>query len=214
MSADFEIAGLQLDTDALLDALTGPGYYVVEQALEANLLESLRLEAQAQQDFRQAGIGRGGDALHNIDIRSDRIAWMDGRTAGQSRWLQAMDTLQRTLNRALYLGLFSFESHYAHYAPGKFYQTHRDAFRGQSNRRLSLVTYLNENWQEDWGGELVLYNDQHAELERVIPKGGTMVIFLSEEFPHEVLPATRDRFSIAGWFRVNSSSSGRIDPPV
>ncbi|MEC7468361.1 MAG: 2OG-Fe(II) oxygenase, partial [Pseudomonadota bacterium] len=33
------------------------------------------------------------------------------------------------------------------------------------------------------------------------------------EFPHEVLPATRDRFSIAGWFRVNNSTAQRVDPP-
>jgi len=27
------------------------------------------------------------------------------------------------------------------------------------------------------------------------------VIFLSERFPHEVLPAKKKRHSIAGWFR-------------
>jgi len=32
-----------------------------------------------------------------------------------------------------------------------------------------------------------------------------LVIFLSEEFPHEVLPANTHRYSIAGWFRVNNS---------
>lgn len=35
---------------------------------------------------------------------------------------------------------------------------------------------------------------------------GTLVVFLSEEFEHEVLPAKRDRYSIAGWFRVNPSA--------
>jgi SM-20-related protein len=38
-----------------------------------------------------------------------------------------------------------------------------------------------------------------------------VVIFLSERIPHEVLPATRDRYSIAGWFRVNATTGGRLD---
>jgi SM-20-related protein len=41
-----------------------------------------------------------------------------------------------------------------------------------------------------------------------------LVVFLSEEFPHEVLPTATDRYSIAGWFRVNTSSAERVDPPA
>jgi len=41
-----------------------------------------------------------------------------------------------------------------------------------------------------------------------------LVVFLSEEFPHEVLKAKRSRFSVAGWFRVNTSNAERADPPV
>jgi SM-20-related protein len=33
------------------------------------------------------------------------------------------------------------------------------------------------------------------------PRPGCVVLFLSDEVEHEVLPATRDRWSIAGWFR-------------
>jgi SM-20-related protein len=40
-----------------------------------------------------------------------------------------------------------------------------------------------------------------------------MVLFLSEEIPHEVLPAHTDRASIAGWFRLNTSINNQIDPP-
>ena len=31
--------------------------------------------------------------------------------------------------------------------------------------------------------------------------------------PHEVLPARRERYSIAGWFRVIGNGAGRVDPP-
>ncbi|MDH5172415.1 MAG: 2OG-Fe(II) oxygenase, partial [Gammaproteobacteria bacterium] len=49
---------------------------------------------------------------------------------------------------------------------------------------------------------------------KVTPALGTVAVFLSEDFEHEVLPARRDRFSIAGWYRVNSSSARRADPPL
>jgi SM-20-related protein len=46
------------------------------------------------------------------------------------------------------------------------------------------------------------------------PQGGTLAVFLSEEFPHEVLAANRTRYSIAGWFRVNTTTGDRLDPPA
>jgi SM-20-related protein len=36
---------------------------------------------------------------------------------------------------------------------------------------------------------------------RCEPTGGCLVVFLSGEVPHEVLPATRERLSLTGWFR-------------
>jgi len=60
---------------------------------------------------------------------------------------------------------------------------------------------------------LRIYDDNEQFLMDVSPKGGRLVLFLSEEFPHEVLPANQERYSIAGWFRVNGSGNGRLDPP-
>jgi len=122
-----------------------------------------------------------------------------------------MEGLRLGLNRRLFMGLFDYESHFAHYPIGAFYKKHRDAFAGQSgnrqpNRVLSTVLYLNSAWQPHEGGELLIYaEDGEAIIETVVPVYGRLVIFLSEKFPHEVLPATRERKSIAGWFRVNES---------
>ena len=35
------------------------------------------------------------------------------------------------------------------------------------------------------------------------PEGGSLAVFMSAGFEHEVLPATRDRLSITGWFFRN-----------
>ncbi|UDL05717.1 2OG-Fe(II) oxygenase [Marinobacter sp. CA1] len=192
------------------------GYSVNPGALPADLANGL---AQQCRDmgmtlFDPAGIGREQDHHLNGFVRSDEICWMTGESDVGQAWLSWAADLQAYLNRRLFLGLFSFESHYAHYAPGDFYKRHLDAFRGQANRVLSLVVYLNPGWQPDQGGELVLYRDaQDRDGLKVTPALGTVVAFLSEEFPHEVLPAARHRYSIAGWFRVNGSDSQRVDPP-
>jgi len=158
--------------------------------------------------------------LKNCFTHSNRslpIAWIESADSGAAgQWLQFSAQLQHHLNRALMLGLFSFESHFAHYAPGAFYKTHVDAFKGQANRVLSVVLYLNLEWSANDGGEMVLYSDQDPQcvLETIQPLGGTLAVFLSEDFPHEVLPTRRDRYSIAGWYRVNTSSTLRVDPPA
>jgi SM-20-related protein len=62
------------------------------------------------------------------------------------------------------------------------------------------VLYLNELWPAEQGGQLRLYLDEERTME-IMPRGGTLVAFLSDRFEHEVLPATRERLSLAGWFR-------------
>lgn len=180
------------------------------EILSAHLLDAL--QALPESHFHKARIGRGHEQMRNRFVRNDSIAWLDGANAGQQAWMQWCNRLRLYLNRRLYLGLFSFESHFACYAPGDFYKTHYDAFRGEANRVLSLVTYLNKGWEPDQGGELVIYlNDGQAPL-KVVPAFGTLVLFLSEEFAHEVLPANRERFSVTGWFRLNASINNQIDP--
>ncbi|WP_413699113.1 2OG-Fe(II) oxygenase [Psychromonas sp. KJ10-10] len=165
--------------------------------------------------FKNAGIGRGDNFLKNDFVRTDQISWITGESLAGKQWLEWATHLQGFLNQRLFLGLFSFESHYAHYRPGDYYKRHIDAFRGESNRVLTIVVYFNSQWLPEEGGELVLYKDnQDNEGIKVVPLMGTIVAFLSEEFPHEVLPATRDRYSIAGWFRINTSMADKVDPPL
>ena len=202
--------------ETIAQALSAQGYAIVPNALPEHLACELRATAVAGQTlrFQPAGVGRGGDYVQQELVRSDKIAWIDETVDGGQGWLAWSSALMQYLNRRLYLGLFSFESHFAHYAPGDFYQRHLDAFRGQTNRVLSLVAYLNPGWQSDAGGEIVIYRDsQDQNGITVKPEQGTCVIFLSEQFPHEVRPATEHRYSIAGWFRVNSSANNRVDPP-
>ena len=92
-----------------------------------------------------------------------------------------------------------FEAHVAIYPPGTGYTRHADRFARDPRRALSTVLYLNEDWQPGDGGALRIHLGGGAwrDLE---PRGGTLVIFASE-LEHEVLPARRERLSLAGWFK-------------
>ncbi|WP_331353135.1 2OG-Fe(II) oxygenase [Cellvibrio sp. UBA7671] len=196
----------ELLLDQIADALTGPGFMVLDQPLPASLIQGLIEHLRAQQAaLAPAGVGRQGDYQRNLDIRGDAIQWLEPGDLAVTEFLSWMDKLRLGINQRLFLGLFDYESHYAVYAPGAFYQKHRDAFRGQPGRKLSTVLYLNPDWDLMAGGELVLYDEAgENELIRLAPQCGRLVIFLSEDFPHEVLPAKQFRQSIAGWFRIKA----------
>lgn len=190
------------------------GWCHLPDLLPAELLAGLRDDLRAHRpQMTPAAVGRSSERQLLEEVRRDVTVWLTGATVIQRQLLEQMGALRFALNRELLLGLFDYEAHYAAYPPGGFYRRHVDAFRGSSNRVLSTVFYLNQDWTAADGGELVLWDTEDRELARILPTGGSALFFLSEEFPHEVLPAKRDRLSIAGWFRVNASRTDRPDPP-
>lgn len=189
--------------DQIAAALAGPGFIVLDQPLPEVLVQGLIDNLQQRAELVPAGVGRQGNFQRDESVRSDAIQWLEAGDPAVTEFLCWMDKLRLAINQRLFLGLFDFESHYAVYAPGACYQKHRDAFRGAPGRKLSTVLYLNPQWDPLAGGELVLYDEAgECEMVRLAPECGRLVIFLSEDFPHEVLPATQSRKSIAGWFRI------------
>ncbi|WP_430461595.1 2OG-Fe(II) oxygenase [Thalassolituus sp. LLYu03] len=203
--------------ESIAQGLQTQGYAITQAALPLTLTAGLLLRVSQLPEYQFAVAGTGRQQEHQLNgfVRRDKIRWLNDEHPAEQAWLDFMGDLQRYMNRRLFLGLFSYECHFAHYQPGDFYRKHMDAFRGQSNRVLTTVLYLNPDWETQDGGELVMYrdDDHNEELLRLVPRFGTLVTFLSEEFPHEVLPARRDRYSIAGWFRLNASTNHRADPP-
>lgn len=192
--------------DTVADTLANKGYILLDNPLPQEILDGLLLNLQQQEtSLTPAGVGRQGDYQRNNNIRGDAIRWLEPGVPAVTEFLSWMDNLRVAMNQRLFLGLFDYESHYAVYSPGAFYQKHRDAFRGKPGRKLSSVLYLNPAWDTTQGGELVLYDEAgERELLRVAPEYGKLVLFLSEDFPHEVLPASAKRQSIAGWFRIKA----------
>ncbi|MDH4871661.1 2OG-Fe(II) oxygenase [Pseudomonas sp. BN515] len=194
-------------TALIVDDLANQGWSHQRLALPAELTTNLAVECRvrsADGSLAPASVGRGEGQQVREGVRGDRIHWLEpGQSAASDAYLALMDELRQRLNHELYLGLEDFECHFALYPPGAFYQKHLDRFRDDDRRTVSVVAYLNADWQAEQGGALRLYL---AEGERdVLPEGGSLVVFLSAELPHEVLPANRERMSIAGWFRRRGS---------
>jgi SM-20-related protein len=194
--------------ERIADGLAEQGWMVVDDFFEPRLTAALRGECEPSSgcgDFRAAAVGNAERRRTRTEIRGDEIRWMQQPASGESQQacLDRFERLRLALNRTLQLGLFEFESHFARYPAGAFYARHIDQFRHDSHRKLSCVLYLNENWKPEEGGELRLYLDGGgAQFEDVLPQGGRLVVFLSGRFAHEVLPAKRERISIAGWFKT------------
>jgi len=191
--------------EKITDALVCDGYIILSDALVEDMPKML-LHSLQQQNFKQAAISNA-DAKHiDNQRRRDKICWLDETSKAQRDFLTFTKGLQEYLNRSLYLGLSYYEAHFAIYEEGDFYEKHLDAFKGSKNRVVTTVYYLNEEFSKEDGGELLIYNKDDKLITNVIPNANTLVVFLSEEFPHEVLPAKKKRHSIAGWFRVDKTS--------
>lgn len=187
----------------IADALHAQGYVVLPQYFDAATVAALARQCRelaAAGALQPAATGRGA-GLQRSGLRGDSTRWLadDSSVPAEQHYLATMHALRIALSRSLLLGLQTLEAHYALYPPGAGYARHRDRFRDDDARVLSSVLYLNDNWQAADGGALRLYLPEGPH--HVVPAGGTLVLFLSAEVEHEVLPATRERLSIAGWLR-------------
>jgi SM-20-related protein len=189
----------------ILNDIEQQGWSVQENFFAPGLVNELH---QTLTSFRrqgllnQAGIGRKEGYHIEPSIRSDEISWFDetNLNPAQKNFLAQTKELQDKINQRFFLGLFELEVHFALYSPNAFYKRHLDQHKNHDTRVITLITYLNENWDKADGGELLLYL-KNGQSVSVSPNAGTVVCFLSAEFEHEVLPAKRERASLTGWFR-------------
>lgn len=217
-----EASTLSHPIDNIAKEIGEQGYSIIENFLDSVTVSNLAAEAlslKTEAALKPAGVGRANRALHP-EIRGDSIYWLDAAKASvaQQAYFMQMEQLRLSLNQGLYLGLFGLESHLAIYPSGAFYKRHLDCFANAAphkpQRKISCIIYLNQHWQADDGGELRLYlnndslNSRHSNSDNfhqpayldIKPVAGRAVIFLSDTFYHEVLPAKRERISLTGWF--------------
>lgn len=192
----------QVSFESIISQIIDRGYGIIDGFLSeeeiTQLNKSLTDHYQAQ-EFKQAGISKNQDVVKSI--RGDEIMWLERNNANtiETEFLNRLEEFMSYVNYTCFLGLRSYEIHYASYPVGTFYKRHLDKFRNDSGRKLSFICYINQQWEPENGGELVLYLPDKDEV--VLPLGGRLVVFESDKIEHEVLPANRERRSLTGWLR-------------
>jgi SM-20-related protein len=190
----------------IIEALRGGGVAVQDGFLSSARVQALAACAsirRARGDFAEARIGAGDMLERRADIRGDSICWLSTPDfPAEQSLLDELEGLRLALNRQAFLGVHELELHYAWYPPGSGYARHVDQPFGRSQRRVSLIVYLNENWTSADGGVLRVFDKAGERFLEIEPKGGRLVLFLTEARPHEVAATRRDRLSLTGWFRA------------
>ncbi|BBV06259.1 2OG-Fe(II) oxygenase [Providencia rettgeri] len=188
-----------MSMDKLIDSLSSQGWYVWDDFMSLQHIQTIK--NSIPDTLQDARIGRGDTLQGNKSIRADQTVWLEPEMGEPIvNYLDKMEQVRQELNCQLYLGLRDFETHFCRYPNGGFYKKHVDNPRGQGRRKVTTVLYMNETWQAGDGGELVVYDKENNRLFELEPLAGRMIFFMSEEFPHEVLPTQQKRESIAGWF--------------
>ncbi len=196
--------------ETIISDLMEHQYSIVEGFFTSDEVIALRssfLEKFEEDAFKKAAIGNRVNEIIEKSVRGDFILWLnenEGNSAEKS-FFNKINDMVSYLNKTCFMGILFKEFHYALYPKGTFYKRHLDTFHNDDRRKLSMVCYLNEeNWQPEYGGELVLYlNENGNEVAKTIyPFPGRMVIFESQILEHEVKPVEQKRMSITGWLKT------------
>lgn len=148
-----------------------------------------------------AGTGNAEKLNHNSLVRSDSIYWLDRKHENQyeNEFFDQIEDFIKYLNKSCYAGITGYEFHYSLYEKGSFYKKHLDQFQNNTSRQYSLISYLNADWIESDGGQLMIHQPNNDQT--ISPTQGKTVFFKSNELLHEVLVTQQRRMSITGWLK-------------
>jgi SM-20-related protein len=167
----------------------------------ANNLKQNLISLNQKSLLMEAGIGNSEKVSYDGAIRSDSIYWLDKKhnNAFENEFFAQIEAFILYLNQSCYTGITGYEFHYSLYESGDFYLKHLDQFKNNPSRKYSMISYLNSNWQESDGGELLIH--QLDNNQKISPTQGKTVFFKSDELVHEVLVTQNTRMSITGWLK-------------
>lgn len=191
--------------DQILQDLEKEHFSLTPHFLSASQLNEMNAFIDQHKDeFVAAKVGSADNKQRMVNVRGDFTFWLDPiePLPEFQEIVRFLESLKLAVNEHFFLGLKQFECHLAYYPSGTFYQKHLDRFEKDSSRSLTFILYLNQEWNKDYGGELVVYDKMGNILRTVYPMPGSLVCFLSDEFPHEVKSSSKERRSFTGWMHT------------
>lgn len=195
-----------------MDELALNDYVIVDDFISNNLFSTIMdffHEKEQNDQLKKAGIGSSGEFQVNTSIRGDFIYWLDRvRDEKLEPFFGLMDELIQSLRKFCFLSLSGSEFHIAKYPEGSHYNRHLDQFNERSNRQITVLIYLNEQWKAGDGGELKIYKNYEEIL--VEPIARRLLLFKSDSIEHEVLTTNVPRYSLTGWLLHQPATVGYL----
>ncbi|OCB71135.1 2OG-Fe(II) oxygenase [Flavobacterium crassostreae] len=178
----------------------GISEFFLSTTLSTNLRQNL-CNLQQKSLLIAAGTGNAAMVSYDTDIRSDSIYWLDKKHNDpfENQFFAQMEAFILYLNESCFAGITGYEFHYALYEKGDFYLQHLDQFKSNPSRKYSIICYLNPDWKEADGGELLIHLLDTNQ--KIPPTAGKTVFFKSDQLLHEVLLTNTTRMSITGWLK-------------
>ena len=99
---------------------------------------------------------------------------------------------------------------------GGCFPLHFDSDARVDGRRVTVLTYLNPDWRDGDGGELILYPFPLRAPVKIEPKMGRVVLFSAANMLHSVEPSVgpRDRLCFTQWFFARNGDASLSLPSV
>ncbi|KAG6578069.1 uncharacterized protein IUM83_10471 [Phytophthora cinnamomi] len=218
----------------LVKGLLRDGYYVVKDAFPVDYLRQLRDEMELLRTSGQlypnsthillndANGSSGSQGEHQATLLLEKHDILETELALDAIRDQASvpclrDFFERQvvfgpLNNALpsWLGLAGHMVKVQHNAGrGACFPMHFDTY-GDDGKCVTAVLYLNEVWEQEDGGEIVLYPFPKSRVV-VQPRFGELVLFSSQQMLHRVLPAIKPRYALTTWIYHSPSAAAKAE---
>ena len=204
----------------------------------ADVAAALLAGAQALQPaLTPAGMSSSVARWRDPTARGDLTAWLPfegapsaphAQLCASAAWAalrQRLQLLVTSLNRTAAaegreLVALPDKAMIAHYPTGARYVRHSDVSPAVSHRRLTAILYLNADWREEHGGQLVLFGGDGGGGggggggETVVaPNLGRLLLFRSN-LEHEVRTTHQPRWAITTWIVVARQAEVAAPPPA
>ncbi len=195
---------MEASFEDLIDSYIKTNVGISEDFLSEELANNLKaniLSLEKKQMLKTAGTGKLDKLIHNTAIRNDVIYWLDKKNNNkfENEFFIQIEAFISYLNKTCYTGITGYEFHYTLYEKGSFYRKHLDQFQDNTSRQFSMISYLNDNWQDGDGGELLIHQPENNF--KIKPTQGKTVFFKSNELVHEVLETHQRRLTVTGWLK-------------
>ena len=132
-----------------------------------------------------------GEPLDSVNLRD---------TAATERYLQLMQRLQQVFKQTLSIHLSHYHCHFIQRLVKDTSPEQPTQLPETPAAKITSVLFLNDHWLPEYGGELRLQLDT-GRCHDILPRAGTMLFFLSNQWKPEILPATKESLFVTGYFK-------------